>query len=93
LRDNLKLSKAANIAARSLTPNKPHHAQWLITRKCNYRCVGCNVWGEQEQEELSAAEIKRGLDILKDMGVVEIVFSGGDPLLRKDAEEIIEYCL
>ena len=25
------------------------------------------------------------------MGVVEIVFSGGDPLLREDAQEIIEY--
>jgi MoaA/NifB/PqqE/SkfB family radical SAM enzyme len=87
----LKLSKAANVARRSLARNKPHHAQWLITRKCNYKCIGCNVWGEQDEEELSAAEIKRGLDILKDLGVVEIVFSGGDPLLRKDAGEIIEY--
>jgi MoaA/NifB/PqqE/SkfB family radical SAM enzyme len=87
----LKLSKAANVAARSLARNKPHHAQWLITRKCNYKCVGCNVWGEQDQEELSAEEIKRGLDILKNMGIVEIVFSGGDPLMRKDAAEIVEY--
>jgi MoaA/NifB/PqqE/SkfB family radical SAM enzyme len=87
----LKLSKAANIAARSLVPNKPHHAQWLITRKCNYRCRGCNVWTEQDQRELSASEIKRGLDILRKMGVVEVVFSGGDPLLRDDAAEIIEY--
>jgi MoaA/NifB/PqqE/SkfB family radical SAM enzyme len=31
------------------------------------------------------------LDILKNLGIVEIVFSGGDPLLREDAEEIIEY--
>lgn len=87
----LNLSKAANVAARSLMPNKPHHAQWLITRKCNYRCRGCNVWEEQNKDELSADEIKKGLDILKDMGVVEIVFSGGDPLLREDAGEIIEY--
>jgi MoaA/NifB/PqqE/SkfB family radical SAM enzyme len=87
----LNLSKAANVAARSLTPNKPHHAQWLITRKCNYHCRGCNVWEEQDQRELSANEIKRGLDILRKMGIVEIVFSGGDPLLRDDAAEIIEY--
>jgi len=87
----LKLSKAANVAARSLRPNKPHHAQWLITRKCNYRCRGCNVWTEQDAKELSAEEIKRGLDILRKMGVVEVVFSGGDPLLRDDAAEIIEY--
>ncbi len=89
--DSLKLSKAANVAARSLIPNKPHHAQWLITRKCNYRCRGCNVWREQDQRELSADEIKRGLDILRDLGVVEVVFSGGDPLLRKDAGEIVDY--
>jgi MoaA/NifB/PqqE/SkfB family radical SAM enzyme len=87
----LKIAKAASIAARSLAPNKPHHAQWLLTRKCNYRCRGCNVWSEQEKEELSADQIKMGLDILRKMGIVEIVFSGGDPLLRDDAAEIIEY--
>ena len=41
--------------------------------------------------ELSTKEIKRGLDILEDLGIVEIVFSGGDPLLREDAAEIIDY--
>ena len=83
--------KTAKIAARSLAPGKPHHVQWLITRRCNYRCRGCNIWQEQDQKELSTNEIKRGLDILKILGIVEIVFSGGDPLLRDDAQEIIEY--
>jgi MoaA/NifB/PqqE/SkfB family radical SAM enzyme len=87
----LKLTKAANISARSLMPGKPHHVQWLITRKCNYRCRGCNVWTEQDKRELSTDEVKHGLDILRKMGIVEIVFSGGDPLLREDAQEIIEY--
>ena len=85
------LKKAAKVAARSLVPGKPHHVQWMITRKCNYRCRGCNVWKEQDQRELSTEEIKRGLDILKDLGIVEIVLSGGDPLLREDAAEIIEH--
>jgi MoaA/NifB/PqqE/SkfB family radical SAM enzyme len=85
------LKKAAAVAARSLVPGKPHHVQWMITRKCNYRCRGCNVWREQDQRELSTDEIKRGLDILKKLGIVEIVFSGGNPLLREDAEEIIDY--
>jgi MoaA/NifB/PqqE/SkfB family radical SAM enzyme len=35
--------------------------------------------------------MKRGLNILKDLGVVEVVLSGGDPLLREDAAEIIEH--
>jgi MoaA/NifB/PqqE/SkfB family radical SAM enzyme len=85
------LKKAAIVAARSLVPGKPHHVQWMITRKCNYRCRGCNVWREQDQRELSAEDIKRGLDILKNLGIVEIVFSGGNPLLREDIGEIIEY--
>jgi MoaA/NifB/PqqE/SkfB family radical SAM enzyme len=63
----------------------------MITRKCNYRCRGCNVWKEQDKRELSTEEVKRGLDILKDLGIVELVISGGDPLLRKDAPEIIKH--
>jgi len=63
----------------------------MITRKCNYRCRGCNIWQEQDKEELSTEQIIRGLEILKNLGIVEIVISGGDPLLRDDAEEIIEY--
>lgn len=63
----------------------------MITRKCNYRCRGCNVWREQDTKELSTEDIKRGLDILRDLGVVEIVFSGGNPLLRDDIGEILEY--
>jgi MoaA/NifB/PqqE/SkfB family radical SAM enzyme len=85
------IKEAASIAARSLSPGKPHHAQWLVTRKCNYRCLGCNVWKEQDERELSAEEIKKGLDILNDLGVVELVFSGGDPLLRDDIGEILDY--
>ena len=87
----MSLRKASRIAISALTPNRPHHAQWMITRKCNYRCRGCNVWKEQDRRELATEEIKRGLNILKDLGIVEIVLSGGDPLLREDAAEIIEH--
>jgi MoaA/NifB/PqqE/SkfB family radical SAM enzyme len=81
--------KTAAIAARSLTFGKPHHAQWLITRKCNYRCSGCNVWKEQDERELPIEDVKKGLDILKKMGIVDLVLSGGNPLLRSDIGEII----
>ena len=74
-----------------MAPNKPYHVQWMITRKCNYLCRGCNVWREQDPEELSTEEIKRGLDILRTLDVVEIVFSGGNPLLREDIGEILDY--
>jgi len=87
----MTLEKVTNVLIRSLIPQRPYHVQWMVTRKCNYRCKSCNVWREQDVKELSTEEIKRGLDILKELGVVEIVISGGNPLLREDADEIIEY--
>jgi MoaA/NifB/PqqE/SkfB family radical SAM enzyme len=87
----MSLKKARSIAIRSLTPNKPHHAQWMLTRKCNFRCRGCNVWRQQDRNELSTEAVKRGLSILRDIGVVDLVLSGGNPLLRDDINEIIEY--
>jgi MoaA/NifB/PqqE/SkfB family radical SAM enzyme len=65
-----------------------------LTRRCNYRCRGCTVWREQRsaKSEISTDQIKRGLDVLRSLGVVEIVLSGGNPLLRNDIDEIIEYC-
>ena len=43
------------------------------------------------QKRTYSRQIKQGLDILKKLGIVEVVFSGGDPLLREDAKEIIDY--
>lgn len=33
----------------------------------------------------------RGLDVLRELGVIDIVFSGGNPLLRDDIDEILGY--
>jgi len=84
--------KALSLLRRSLTPNKPYHAQWLLTRRCNYRCRSCNVWQEKQNvKEISTDEVKRGLDVFRKLGVVEVVFSGGNPLLRDDIGEILDY--
>ncbi len=49
------------------------------------------MWEEQDARELSTEEIKKGLDILRQLGVVEVVLSGGNPLLRDDIGKIIDY--
>ncbi|MGD0495222.1 MAG: radical SAM protein [Candidatus Bathyarchaeia archaeon] len=72
-------------------PNRPYHVQWLLTRRCNYRCRGCNVWRNQDETELSTEQVKKGLNILKELGVIEVVLSGGAPLLRDDIGEILDY--
>jgi MoaA/NifB/PqqE/SkfB family radical SAM enzyme len=86
------LKKAISLFERSATPHRPYHVQWFLTQKCNYRCRGCNVWRNRRKiKELNTEEVKEGLDILRELGAVEIVFSGGNPLLRKDIGEILEY--
>jgi MoaA/NifB/PqqE/SkfB family radical SAM enzyme len=88
----LSSQKSLSILRRSLTPNRPYHVQWFLTRRCNYRCRGCNVWREKPNgRELSADEIKEGLDVLRKLGTIEVVFSGGNPLLRDDIDEILGY--
>jgi len=84
-------TKVLSLLRRSLKSPRIYHAQWMITRQCNYRCRGCDVWTHQDSRELSTEEVKRGLDILSGLGVLEIVFSGGNPLLRDDIGEILDY--
>jgi len=83
------IRKVFNLARNLLKKNRPYHAQWFLTRKCNYRCRSCSIWREQDEKELSTAEVLYGLEVLKDLGVMEITFTGGNPLLRKDIGEIL----
>jgi len=88
----LSTEKTLRLLKRSLTPNRPYHAQWLLTRRCNYRCRSCTIWHEpQKFDEVTADEVKKGLDVFRKLGVIEVVFSGGNPLLRDDIKEIIDY--
>jgi len=87
----LSSQKVLGLLKRSLTPNRPYHAQWLLTRRCN-RCRSCTIWREEPNtDEISTDEVKKGLDVFRKLGVIEVVFSGGNPLLRDDIGEIIDY--
>ncbi len=63
---------------------------WNITSACNLRCVHCYASAGSAQGELST---KQGLELiatLKDYGVPVILFSGGEPLIRKDLPTLID---
>jgi MoaA/NifB/PqqE/SkfB family radical SAM enzyme len=90
----LKVSseKFLGLLKRAVTPSRPYHVQWMLTNRCNYRCKSCSVWRIKERaKELSADDVKKGLDVLRKLGVLEVVLSGGNPLLRADIDEIIDY--
>jgi radical SAM protein with 4Fe4S-binding SPASM domain len=68
----------------------PLSAHLDITWRCNERCVHCYLDHEGEGE-MSTAEIKEVLRQLADCGTFFLAVSGGEPLLRRDCFEILEY--
>ena len=66
---------------------------WNITRACNLKCVHCyNDSGTcKADDEISTDEAKVVLDDLAEFGVPSVLFSGGEPLMRTDLFELIEY--
>lgn len=84
----------------SIAPNElsaPIELLMELTWKCNLKCVHCMMnaeycpENEPEDGELTTEEIKGIIDRACELGVAHIDFSGGEPLLRKDIFEILEY--
>lgn len=68
---------------------------WNITQRCNLKCVHCYAHAKNISfdSELSTTEGKNLLDDLATFGVPVILFSGGEPLTRKDLPELAEYAV
>ncbi|HNQ63349.1 MAG TPA: 12,18-didecarboxysiroheme deacetylase [Syntrophorhabdaceae bacterium] len=69
---------------------------WNMTKRCNLRCIHCYARAENETyrgNELSTDEGKRLIDDLAEFGVPVILFSGGEPVLRKDLPDLIDYAV
>ena len=59
----------------------------IVTNKCNNKCVFCDLKKKEPTEE----EIKNELDIAKENGAKKIVFTGGEPTIRKDIIDFVKY--
>jgi mycofactocin radical SAM maturase len=65
---------------------------WELTYACNLQCVHClSSSGQRDERELSTAEAKRVLDELRDLQVFYINIGGGEPMVRRDFFELVEY--
>jgi len=74
-----------------ILPKRPYFAHLAITHRCNLKCRFCHVT-ETRFAELDTQSTKRVIDVLDGMGVAVISISGGgEPLLRPDFDEIVNY--
>src|SRR3970282_635138 len=69
-----------------------------VTDRCNFRCVYCmpsEVFGRDHRflprrELLTFEEIERAARVFVGLGVHKLRLTGGEPLLRRDLEHLIE---
>jgi len=75
-----------------------HDLRISVTDRCNFRCVYCmpkEVFGKDFQflpraDILTFEEIERLVRIFVSLGVQKIRLTGGEPLVRRDLERLVE---
>jgi len=86
LRDKIRKIKSSNPG--SVKPV----VSLKITNECNLRCLHCSSdSGLPLRNELSLEEIQGLIDDLAKIGVRRVTLSGGEPTIRKDFWEILQY--
>lgn len=60
------------------------------TSRCNSRCVSCTWWASDGRDDLALDEIERLADSLAELDTRLVVFSGGEPLARRDVFDVAD---
>jgi 12,18-didecarboxysiroheme deacetylase len=68
---------------------------WNMTRRCNLTCIHCYSSSQniKYSDELTTDEAKTMIADLAAFGSPVILFSGGEPLMRKDLPELAQYAV
>lgn len=76
-------------------PNTPLIVSYAVTKACNLRCLHCHADARDAMpDELSLNEALRVVDEMADLGTRAVIFSGGEPLLRKAfVRSLADYCV
>lgn len=74
---------------------KPSSITYNITERCQSKCSTCNLWQTpsfMKEKEMTTSEWKKFLFLMHSwLGNYSFILSGGEPFIRDDAFEIINY--
>lgn len=84
----LELETTAPFSAR---PSAPYRMDLALTYRCNNDCFHCYNARPRDFYEMDTTSWKAVIDHLWDLGIPHIVFTGGEPTLRTDLPELINY--
>lgn len=73
----------------------PLWISWELTASCNYSCIHCRMEDKEYpklcNKELTTDEAKHCIDEFASLGIYKLGISGGEPFLRPDLFELLEY--
>lgn len=78
----------------------PHRMDLMITGtekdgmwNCNAKCIHCYAAGQKlsSQTEMDTNDWKKTIDNLRKAGIPQLTFTGGEPTLRSDLVELVDY--
>ena len=88
------LARPSLVASLKSGLDAPICLTWELTYACNLQCVHClSSSGQRDDRELTTDEAKSVLDELRAMQVFYINIGGGEPMVRRDFFELIEYAV
>ena len=76
------------------TLSAPVNVTWEITGRCNLNCRHCLSAGTAQNHagDMSLEQCRRFIDHLDRIRVFQVNIGGGEPFLREDILEILDYC-
>ena len=72
-------------------PSAPYRMDLAITYRCNNDCPHCYNARLRSYPELDTPSWKQIIDNLWDLNIPHLIFTGGEPTLRNDLPELINY--
>ena len=71
----------------------PFTIAWEVTRACAFACKHCRADAQHQRDpnELITEEGYRLIDRLAEFGSPILIFTGGDPMMRRDLFDLIKY--
>ena len=62
-----------------------------VHEQCNCRCVMCDIWRRKDGKELDLMDFARHRESILQLGVQQVVLTGGEPLLHGNFEAICHF--
>ncbi|HVP24275.1 MAG TPA: radical SAM protein [Conexivisphaerales archaeon] len=68
----------------------PFYCSFKVIQRCDSRCDFCNVW-RSRMPDLPKSKVLKVIDNVADSSVLLLSLEGGEPLLRSDIGDVLEY--